>query len=79
MAKKLTVPQKGTEKAPELSVKAERTPLERMIKPEVKEKNERTTICVNPELYKEFKVYAAQHDTTVTALLNQAMRDILTK
>ncbi len=79
MAKKLTVPQKGTEKAPELNVNQERTPLERMIKPETKEKNERTTICVNPELYKAFKVYAAQHDTTVTALLNQAMRDILTK
>lgn len=79
MAKKLTVPQKGTEKAPELDSKQERTPLEKMIRPEAKEKNERTTICVNPELYKEFKVYAAQHDTTVTALLNQAMRDILTK
>lgn len=79
MAKKLIVPLKGTEKAPEHDIKIERTPLERMIKPEVKEKNERTTICVNPELYKEFKVYAAQHDTTVTSLLNQAMCDILTK
>lgn len=59
------------------------TPLERMIKggslKEQKEKPERTTICVYPSLYKRFKVYAAQQGTTVTALFNSFMEDVLSK
>lgn len=79
MAKKpLSVPKKGTEKAPEVKP-VERTPLQKMQHPEVKEENRRTTIVVNPDLYKEFKAYAASNGTTVTALLNDAMRKILGK
>lgn len=59
------------------------TPLERKIKggslKEQKEKPERTTICVYPSLYKRFKVYAAQQGTTVTALFNSFMDDVLSK
>lgn len=79
MVKKLSVPKKGTEKAPEVVKPEAKTPLQRMLHPEVKEENRRTTIVVNPELYKEFKAYAATTGTTVTALLNDAMRNILGK
>lgn len=77
--KPLSVPKKGTEKAPEVVKPAATTPLQKMLHPEVKEENRRTTIVVNPELYKEFKAYAATAGTTVTALLNDAMREILGK
>lgn len=79
MVKKLSVPKKGTEKAPEVVKSEAKTPLQKMLHPEVKEENRRTTILVNPELYKEFKAYAATTSTTVTALLNDAMRNILGK
>ena len=77
--KPLSVPKKGTEKAPEVVKPVVTTPLQKMLHPEVKEENRRTTIVVNPELYKEFKAYAATAGTTVTALLNDAMRKILGK
>ncbi len=80
MAKKLNVPKKGTEKAPEISPVTDRTPLEKMLHNDGgKKKYERTTISINPDLYKEFKVYAATTGTTVTALLEDAMRKILKK
>ena len=79
MAKTLSVPKKGTEKAPEAKP-VERTPLQKMIHPEEEKKEyTRTTIVVDPGLYKEFKAYALQNDTTVTALFNDAMRSILGK
>ena len=77
--KPLSVPKKGTEKAQEVVKPVATTPLQKMLHPEVKEENRRTTIVVNPELYKEFRAYALQNDTTVTALLNDAMRSILGK
>ena len=77
--KPLSVPKKGTEKAPEAAKPEVKTPLQKMLHPEAKEENRRTTIVVNPELYKEFKAYAATTGTTVTALLNDAMRKILGK
>ena len=42
-------------------------------------KYSRTTIVVDPDLYKQFKAFAASTGTTVTALLNGAMRNILGK
>ncbi len=80
MAKKLSVPKKGTEKAPE-AVAPVKSPREMMQHPEERKRKvyERTTISVNPELYKEFKAYAATNDTTVTALLEDAMMKILGK
>ena len=48
-------------------------------KPLTKEKKERTTICVNPELYKEFKMKTLANDTTVTAVLEMAMRQYLSE
>lgn len=72
--KPLTVPKSRTAAAVQPADAIEdKTPMEKMLHREVK--NERTTICVNPELYKEFKKYALEHDTTVTALLNQFMSD----
>ena len=72
--KPLTVPKSGTPVAAQPVVASiDRTPMEKMLHREVK--NERTTICVNPELYKEFKKYALDHDTTVTALLNKFMSE----
>ena len=81
MAKKLNVPKKGTEKAPEDAAPVVKSPRENMQHPEERKRKvyERTTISVNPELYKEFKAYAATNDTTVTALLEDAMRSILGK
>ena len=40
-------------------------------------KMQRTTFLVDPILYKEIKRYALEHDVTVTSLINQAMRDII--
>lgn len=77
--KPLNVPKKGTEKAPDIVVPEAKTPLQKMLHPEVKEENRRTTIVVNAELYKEFKAFAATLGTTVTALLNDAMRKMLCK
>ena len=74
----LSVPKKGTEKAAEV-VRPAVTPMQKMLHPEVKGENRRTTIIVNPELYKEFRAYAVTTGTTVTALLNDAMRKILSK
>lgn len=72
--KPLTVPKSGTPVAAQpVAATTDRTPMEKMLHREVK--NERTTICVNPELYKEFKKYALDHDTTVTALLNKFMSE----
>lgn len=71
--KPLTVPKSGTTVAAQTAASVDKTPMEKMLHREVK--NERTTICVNPELYKEFKKYALEHDTTVTALLNKFMSD----
>ena len=79
MAKKLNVPKKGTEKAPEVAAPVEKSPRENMQHPEEEKKYSRTTIVVDPDLYKESKAYALQNDTTVTALLNGAMRSILGK
>ena len=79
MAKKLSVPKKGTEKAPEIVKPVEKSPRENMQHPEEEKKYSRTTIVVDPDLYKEFKAYAASTGTTVTALLNDAMRSILGK
>lgn len=39
----------------------------------------RTTICVDPVLYRSFKTFAVSHGTTVTALLKEAMKDILSQ
>lgn len=77
--KPLTVPKSGTPVAtsPAPAVTTDKTPMEKMLHREVK--NERTTICVNPELYKEFKKYALDHDTTVTALLNKFMSETVGK
>ena len=59
------------------------TPLDRMIRggsiKEQEEKPVRTTICVYPSLYKKFKTYAVKHDTTITALFNGFMEDVLSK
>ena len=72
--KPLTVPKSRTAAAVQPTDAIEdKTPMEKMLHREVK--NERTTICVNPELYKEFKKYALDHDTTVTALLNKFMSE----
>ena len=71
--KPLTIPKTGMTAAQPVAVTTDKTPMEKMLHREVK--NERTTICVNPELYKEFKKYALEHDTTVTALLNQFMSE----
>ena len=72
--KPLTIPKSGmTATAQPVAATTDKTPMEKMLHREVK--NERTTICVNPELYKEFKKYALEHDTTVTALLNQFMSE----
>ena len=79
MAKKLNVPKKGTEKAPEIVKPVVKSPRENMQHPEEEKKYSRTTIVVDPDLYKEFKASALQNDTTVTALLNGAMRSILGK
>lgn len=79
MAKKLNVLKKGTEKAPEIVKPVVKSPRENMQHPEEEKKYSRTTIVVDPDLYKEFKAYAASTGTTVTALLNGAMRSILCK
>jgi len=80
MAKKaLSVPKKGTEKAPEIVKTVAKSPRENMVHPEEEKKYARTTIVVDPDLYKEFKAHAATTGTTVTALLNDAMRSILGK
>lgn len=61
------------------------TPLESMASAEKlrqrqdEKKYSRTTIVVDPDLYKQFKAFAASTGTTVTALLNGAMRNILGK
>lgn len=69
MAKQLNVPKKGIEKSPR----------ENMQHPEEEKKYTRTTIVVDPDLYKEFKAYAASTGTTMMALLNDAMHSILGK
>lgn len=81
MAKKtLTMPQSGTTPVSPLKAMTHPTgPAVETKKSSSEQENKRTTIVINPETYRKFKVYAAQHDTTITALLNQAMRDILTK
>ena len=73
------VPKNGTEKAPEVAKPVEKSPREKIQHPEEEKKYSRTTIVVDPDLYKEFKAYAASTGTTVTALLNDAMRKILGK
>ena len=37
----------------------------------------RTTLCVDPELYREFKVHAARQGVSVTALITGLMRQAL--
>jgi len=74
MAKKLSVPS-GTGKT--IEPKREQTPLSNMTHPKEKVKRSdwpRTTICINPELYKKFQIKVKENDTTVTAVLEKAMR-----
>lgn len=65
--------------------KGAETPLESLASAEKlrqrqdEKKYSRTTIVVDPDLYKQFKAFAASTGTTVTALLNGAMRNILGK
>ena len=40
-------------------------------------KMQRTTFLVDPVIYKEIKRYALEHDVTVTSLINQAMKQII--
>ena len=40
-------------------------------------KMQRTTFLVDPVIYKEIKRYALEHDVTVTSLINQAMKQIV--
>lgn len=71
MAKKpISAEDKVTEVASEFVTPAVRQRLE-------EKKYSRTTIVVDPDLYKQFKAFAASNGTTVTALLNEAMRNIL--
>ena len=73
----LTVPKTGTDKAQPVVAAEAQTPMQKMLHQE--KKKERTTICVNPELYKEFKMKTLANDTTVTAVLEMAMRQYLSE
>lgn len=76
MAKKLIVPQSGMNTATVKPVAEEGpTPMQKMLHQE--RKKERTTICVDPELYKEFKMRTLANDTTVTAVLEKAMQEYI--
>ncbi|MCQ2174370.1 MAG: hypothetical protein MJY61_04470 [Bacteroidales bacterium] len=71
----LIIPKSGTERASSVA----KTPIQKLVHNENKGNYGRTTICIDPVLFKEFKVYAAQHDTSVSALLNKAIKQILGK
>ena len=44
---------------------------------EVRRQYRRTTLCVDPELYRSFKAFAAQTGTSVTALITSMMERAL--
>lgn len=72
---RLIIPKAGTERAAAVA----KTPIQKLTHNESKGNYGRTTICIDPELFREFKVYAAQNGTSVSALLNKAIKDILKK
>jgi hypothetical protein len=74
----MSVEEKGTEMPLTSMASAEKSPRELRQRQDEK-KYSRTTIVVDPDLYKQFKAFAASTGTTVTALLNGAMRNILGK
>ena len=74
----MSVEEKGTEMPLASMAAAEKSPRELRQRQDEK-KYSRTTIVVDPDLYKQFKAFAASTGTTVTALLNGAMRNILGK
>lgn len=74
----MSVEEKGTEMPLASMASAENSPRELRQRQDEK-KYSRTTIVVDPDLYKQFKAFAASTGTTVTALLNGAMRNILGK
>lgn len=71
----LIIPKAGTERA----AATPKTPIQKLVHNQAKGNYGRTTICIDPELFKEFKVYAAQNGTSVSALLNKAIKQILGK
>lgn len=76
--RQMSAEEKGAEMQLESIASAEKSPRELRQRPEEK-KYSRTTIVVDPNLYKQFKAFAASTGTTVTALLNDAMRRIIGK
>lgn len=70
----MSVEEKGAEMPLESMASAEK-----LRQRQDEKKYSRTTIVVDPDLYKQFKAFAASTGTTVTALLNGAMRNILGK
>lgn len=75
MAKK---PMRAEEKGAEMPLESMAS-AEKLRQRQDEKKYSRTTIVVDPDLYKQFKAFAASTGTTVTALLNGAMRNILGK
>lgn len=74
----MSAKEKGAEMPLDSMALAEKSPRELRQRQDEK-KYSRTTIVVDPDLYKQFKAFAASTGTTVTALLNGAMRNILGK
>lgn len=80
MAKKLTMPKTGTAPAPSpMHNMIHNTESETAAVKKSGEENKRTTILVNPVLYRKFKVYATETGQTVTGLINEFMEDTLAK
>lgn len=71
MGKDLNIPA-GLKNAQQKTVP---TPMEKMLHHD--SGSMRTSICVSPDLYKRFKLYAVEHDTSVTALITKYMEEVV--
>lgn len=80
MAKKLTMPKTGTAPAPSpMHNMIHNTESESTAAKKGGEENKRTTILINPAIYRRFKAYAAETGQTVTSLINGFMENTLAK